>query len=133
MLRGDECPPIKRYRICEIETVDGSTLTAQAPRYQVETANSEYKTDDSCPCVKVIDFGKKYVHGIHYGVPIPFNYNAPEVIFSSQFRQSADVWSLGSMVLGPLQFNFEAQLTSLKDIRNNQWKGSLRKSMGAQR
>lgn len=97
-MRGDECPPIKSYRICEVETVDGSlTATAQAPRYQVECANSQY-VGDNPPSVKVIDFGKKYVHGLHHGVSIPFNYKAPEVIFDSQFSPSADIWSLGCTV-----------------------------------
>lgn len=102
LVRGHECPPIKSYRICEVETVDGS-LTAQAPRYQVESARTKY-VDGNPPCVKVIDFGKKYVHGTHYGVSIPFKYKAPEVIFSSHFGPSADIWSLGCTVLTPVYF-----------------------------
>ena len=96
LVRRDECPPIKSYGICEVETVDGS-LTAQAPRYQVEPAFSLY-LDDNPPCVKVVDFGKKYAHGIHHGVSIPFNYKPPEVIFSSHFRPSGDIFSLGCTV-----------------------------------
>ena len=99
LVRALECPPIKSYRICEVETVDGS-LTAQAPRYQVESAKTKY-VDGDPPCVKVIDFGKRYAHGTHYGVSIPFNYKAPEVIFNSHFSPSADIWSLGCMVLAP--------------------------------
>lgn len=100
LLRGDECPPIKRYGICEVETIDGSVLTAQAPRYQVEAANSKYI--EGTPCVKIVGFGKRYAHGIHYGEPIPAKYKAPEVIFNSHFSPSADIWSLGCIVLnGP--------------------------------
>lgn len=131
LLRREECPPIKSYGICEVETVDGSALTAQAPRYQVEPAIS--KCIDGDLGVKVIDFGKKYVPGIHYGVSIPFNYKAPEVIFSSHFSPSADIWSLGCTVLCLRTSNPEAQLTSLKDIRNNHRKVSLRRSIRAQR
>ena len=96
LVRGRECPPIKSYQICEVETVNGS-LTAHAPRYQVEPAYSQY-VGDNPPCFKVIDFGKKYVPGLHHGVSIPFNYKAPEVIFDSHFSPSADIWSLGCMV-----------------------------------
>ena len=96
LIRRDECPPIKDYRICEVETVDGS-LNAHAPRYQVEPPFSQY-VDNKPPSVKVIDFGKKYVHGVHHGVSIPFHYKAPEVIFDSHFSPSADIFSLGCTV-----------------------------------
>ncbi|CAD6594389.1 MAG: hypothetical protein ASARMPRED_009328 [Alectoria sarmentosa] len=96
LLRREACPPIKSYGICEVETVDGSALTAQAPRYQVEPAIT--KCIDGDLGVKVIDFGKRYVHGIHYGVSFPFNYKAPEIIFGSHFSQSADIWSLGCTI-----------------------------------
>ena len=114
LLRREACPPIKSYGICEVETVDGSALTAQAPRYQVEPAIT--KCIDGDLGVKVIDFGKRYVHGIHYGVSFPFNYKAPEIIFGSHFSQSADIWSLGCTVICLRTSNPEAQLTSLKDI-----------------
>ena len=81
-------------------------MTAQAPRYQVASADHEYIDDN--PCVKVIDFGKKYTPGFHHGVFIPFNYKAPEVIFDSQFSPSADIWSLGCTVLYPASLKFRS-------------------------
>ncbi len=108
LLRGDGCPPDKRYTFCEVETLDGSVLPAQAPRYQVHPAESEYPAKYESiagdPCVKVIDFGNKYVHSIYYGHRIDFNCQAPEVVFGSHFSPSADIWSLGCTVLDPLQF-----------------------------
>lgn len=123
LLRHHECPPIKFYKICEVETVDGSALTAQAPRYQVESAESQYIDGDSR--VKVVGFGGKHVHGVHYGHPIPLSYKAPEVIFNSHFSPSADIWSLGCTVIGLFQI-LKFQLTSLKDIRNHHGTDSLR-------
>ena len=57
LARRIEYPPIKGYRICEVEIVDGSALTVRVPRYQVQSANSKCITGN--PYIKVIDFERK--------------------------------------------------------------------------
>lgn len=54
---GDAFAKTMKYSIGEVETIDGSALTAQVPRYQIFSAMSEHVAGDYR--VKVTGFWKK--------------------------------------------------------------------------
>lgn len=96
LLQHGAGPIPESYRICELETVDGSVLTAWAPRYHVEPARLGYVAGDYR--VKVTGFDEKSVHGLLRGTSTPFNYQAPELVFGSQLGPSVGIWSCGCTV-----------------------------------
>lgn len=84
------------YAIGEVETTDGSALTAHVPRYQIYSARSKYVAGDSR--VKVTGFGGNLMHHVPRGTSRPFNYRAPELVLGSQLGPGADIWSSGCTV-----------------------------------
>ena len=96
LFEGDAFAKTMNYAMGEVETIDGSALTAQVPRYQIYSARSKHVAGDYR--VKVTDFGGHSMHGVLSGNSGPFHYRAPELVFGSQLDPSADIWSLGCTV-----------------------------------
>lgn len=93
---GDAFAKTMKYDIGEVETIDGSALTAQVPRYQIYPAISKHVAGDYR--VKVTGFGGKFVDGARRGTSELYRYRAPELVFGSPLGPSADIWSLGCTV-----------------------------------
>ena len=86
------------YNIGEVETIDGSPLTAQVSRYQIYSAQAKHMVGDYR--VKVTGFGGKFVDGAHRGTS-EYHYWASELVSGSPLGPSADIWSLGCTVKIP--------------------------------
>ena len=93
---GDAFAETMAYSIGEVETIDGSALTAQVPRYQIYPARAEHVAGDYR--VKLTGFGGKFVDGAQRGTSGLYHYRAPELVFGSPLAPSADIWSLGCSV-----------------------------------
>lgn len=108
-------PLAKQYEICEVETVDGSALTAYAPQYQVETTKYKHVADDYR--AKIVNFGGKVGHDVVRGDSTPFNNQAPELIFWLQALAERRYLELRMPGMKPSHLHSEAQLTSSKGSR----------------
>ena len=83
-------------RICEVETIDGSDVSEQAPQYQVETAKMDPVANDYR--VKLTGLGEQSMDSGLRKSSTSYAYPAPEVLFDSQLSPSADICSLGCTV-----------------------------------
>ncbi len=92
---GDAFADTMKYSIGEVETIDGSALTPQVPRYQIYPVISEVVAGDYR--VKVTGFGRKFVDSAKRRTS-EYHYRAPELVFGSPLGPSADIWSLGCTV-----------------------------------
>jgi hypothetical protein len=97
-LQPDDTPISYDDWIGQVETIDGSALKAQAPRYHVSSYAVGPSLLDHAPDnhqVKLIGFAEKILLSELCGPAKVFGCRAPEVVFDAQLGPSADVWSLG--------------------------------------
>lgn len=82
--------------------LDGKPLDKGVPREMVEAADWETWKEEDSEDLRILDFGESFCQDVHHAKPaMPGHLRVPELIFTGQIDNRADLWHAGLLVRHP--------------------------------